>query len=250
MLSGGNNYPLRGNKGTIWEGGTRASSFVYSKLLPKDKQGSTSRDLVHVTDWLPTLYAAGGGNPKDLGPIDGVNQWPIITGQSNNDKRSEMIYNIDPGTHVTKSSLRWPTYQPGGAIRMGDMKLIRGDAGLPDGWIPPESTTEMTDELIEDLAEIYKNTQVDPNQIRLFNISADPTERNEISEQHPELVKTMLARLNWYQESMVPPDVANETVAGNPNNFGGIWTDGWCASRPSNNFLNTNDVNDFFSYDY
>ena len=35
--------------------------------------------LIHVTDWLPTLYAAAGGDLADLpDSIDGVNQWPSL----------------------------------------------------------------------------------------------------------------------------------------------------------------------------
>ena len=35
--------------------------------------------LIHVTDWLPTLYTAAGGDVADLPEdIDGVNQWPSL----------------------------------------------------------------------------------------------------------------------------------------------------------------------------
>lgn len=49
---GGNNWPLRGNKATVWEGGVRGIGFVRGPGITKP---FTYSGLLHAVDWLPTF---------------------------------------------------------------------------------------------------------------------------------------------------------------------------------------------------
>ncbi len=126
------------------------------------------------------------------------------------------------------------------------MKLIRGDAGKPDGWIPPKDVLGLEDD--DDIRRLqnilYHNSVADGcdvdgisaatsgTRVRLFNLTADPTERTNLAAERPEEVRELLSRLARLESTMIPPDVARERDRGNPSHFGGVFQTGWCRAEP------------------
>ncbi|XP_064490369.1 arylsulfatase B-like [Ornithodoros turicata] len=115
----GSNWPLRGTKGTLWEGGVRGVGILWTNKIVR---GRMAAQLMHITDWLPTLYSAAGGDITDLGPIDGKDLWTALV-DDRPSTRTEVLYNINYKYRLA-------------ALRVGKHKLVLG--GSPDeqyeGW--------------------------------------------------------------------------------------------------------------------
>ncbi|KAI8515753.1 hypothetical protein Bbelb_065660 [Branchiostoma belcheri] len=200
-LFSGNNFPLRGGKITLWEGGTRAAAFVHGNML--QKTGYTSNEMIHAVDWFPTILAAAGGT-ADSG-IDGVSQLDtLVSGKPS--PRTEFVYNIDD---------TFPTKQ--GAIRVGDYKLIEGYAGKPDGWIRPDNLTNA-----------HQNSGDPITGTWLFNLKDDPTEHHNLADTMPDKLREMQTKLQDYRKTMVPAIWPKNDPKSNPKNWDGAWTPGWC----------------------
>lgn len=91
-LNAASNFPLRGVKNTLWEGGIRGAGFIWSPLL-KNRQ-RVSNQLIHITDWLPTCLHAAGGDVNELQNLDGINLWNELS-EDLGSKRIEVLHNID-----------------------------------------------------------------------------------------------------------------------------------------------------------
>jgi arylsulfatase A-like enzyme len=114
--AGGRNGPLRGNKGTLFEGGTKVDALVYSTKLSSKQKGKRYGGLMHVTDWFPTILdmASLSFTPDSSYPLDGLSHWDTWTDLSDSDDatvegpRTSMIYNY----YTDVSSVSFPTGQP------------------------------------------------------------------------------------------------------------------------------------------
>lgn len=76
---GSSNAPLRGGKGSTWEGGIRTHAIAWwPGQIPA---GSVSDEITSVMDMLPTFARLGGTEPHGDRIIDGYDIWPILSGQ-------------------------------------------------------------------------------------------------------------------------------------------------------------------------
>ncbi len=108
LSNGASNLPLRGEKGTLFEGGTRVPALIaWPGML---KGGEISQQVVGVMDLFPTLVEAldiKAGNPF---PFDGKSRWKQIR----------------DGTPIPPESLVL-TIGKESSILHGPWKLIQGD---------------------------------------------------------------------------------------------------------------------------
>jgi arylsulfatase A-like enzyme len=111
--NGSDNGPLRGMKGSKWEGGIRVPFIVrWPSVLPG---GTTYDHPVISLDVLPTVLTAAGGDVEAINaserPFDGVDLIPYLSGE-----RSEAPHEI----------LFWRR-GVAAAVRQGPWKLIRSE---------------------------------------------------------------------------------------------------------------------------
>jgi len=231
------NYPLRGVKTTVYEGGVRAAGCIYSPLFKNP--GRVSLDLMHATDWLPTLLTvASEGTFSNFTNLDGMNFWDTFQNKKPS-PRTEVLINIDP--LVYKNA----------ALRIGEWKIVNQSKSY-DGWYPPPGIKKHLRKLFarntkEDKLRFGDNPMIKcgerPLYSRvcggkkylpcLFNIENDPCEYEDVSNKFPIIYNIMIARLNEYRKKMHKPRRnTNSDPQANPKLHNGAWIS-WKDDAPT-----------------
>jgi arylsulfatase B len=211
----GSNWPLRGTKYSLWEGGIRVPAFIWSPLL----KSHVNRELFHVTDWLPTLMSAIGAAERVAGvsPEYGVSQWESLSHGTPSPRR-QLLHNIDPVWNVS-------------SIRMGRFKLVQGLILKEwQGWFPPPLGRHPHH---HDASFVSTHIQCEGRQssdcapdstLCLFDIEKDPCERNNIADREPGLVRTMWQRVQELTGTASPTGREERDARSWPPMHGFAWS--------------------------
>ena len=125
-----NNWPLRGSKGSDFEGGVRVAAFVSGGFVLHGSPTATIPGLMHIADWWATLSAIAGAPPVDtmaaahpgIPSIDSIDMSAMLSGANATSPRTELVL----------SSLA-PLEGAGAALIMVidgvKWKLVRGSQG-------------------------------------------------------------------------------------------------------------------------
>jgi arylsulfatase A-like enzyme len=151
------NLPLRAGKGWLYEGGIREPFLI--RWPGVTKSGSNCDVPVVSTDFYPTILDMAGLPLKKDQHLDGASLVPLLKG----------------ATKIDREAICWhyPHYSnqggfPGGAIRIGDWKLI---------------------ERFED------------GRVHLYDLQMDIGEREDLASAYPQRVELMRDKLHaWYKQ--------------------------------------------------
>ena len=148
---GGSALPLRGGKGSTWEGGVRVPTIAWwpGKIAP----GSVCDAVAGTIDLLPTAVALAGGTVPAQPVIDGRDLSPLLFGKTKESQREAHYYFA--GYNIQ-------------AVRQGPWKLAIA--------AQPRSMGQNTD------------PDASGNAPRLYNLDQEIGEQTNLAAKHPEVV--------------------------------------------------------------
>lgn len=192
------NAGMRGTKVTPWLGGTRAASFWRwpGTLVPRDCPA-----LAAHLDFFPTLAELAGAtlDGKTQSQIEGRSLAPLLRDSSANSKWPERVL----FTHVG----RWPKGANANDYKYGSCSVRdpRWHLVMPgEGRLKREESWQ------------------------LFDVLADPGEKSDVANEHPEIVKRLNAAYDAWWESVVPATLENELARGpSVNPFQALYEKQW-----------------------
>jgi len=172
---GGSAGPLRGGKGTTWEGGMRVPAIF--RQPGRIAAGVTTNTVGSVLDLLPTMAEmAGVPVPRDR-VIDGRSLVPALGGK----RMDERLFCYYFGGQLQ-------------AVRKGKWKLVLRIDKLPD-----KKPSSLWYELMPQLVARHYRLQPEP---QLFDLDGDIGEAQNVAPRYPEVVRELEAAARAFDAGM------------------------------------------------
>lgn len=194
------NAGLRAGKGSVYEGGIRVPMIV--RWPDGLGAGLEVTELVHFTDWLPTLAALADVELPETRRLDGLDQRDVLRGGESS----------GPPRRFWQWSGSEPVYTSNAAMRDGRYKLVRPTLTMPPANAEAERLMARYVDL--DIEYKYHPERVslmtdpeperhipDPLPVELYDVDSDRAETFNLADKEPERVSRMLSELEaWCEE--------------------------------------------------
>lgn len=183
--AGANNWPLRGGKYSMFEGGIRVNAFAsggYLKAAAPNMIGTTidgADGMIHIADWYATFAGLAGVDPKDawakasgLPAVDSVDVWPLLTGKTKVSPRDTILVNKNLLVHK-----QWKYVTPG-------QSMMEASWGGPHY---PNASSLKNNDWVSTVSYKCSNETLGC----LFNVVEDPTEQTDVGPENPDLLASL-----------------------------------------------------------
>ncbi len=224
-FGGGKNYPYRGMKASLFEGGSKVDALFYSPMFNKKIQGTTYDNLMHITDLLPTMLSMADitYTAPDGYELDGVDHYATITNPgSSSGPRDIMLYNSYYDVDGYDFN-RW-TNGPF-AIRDSQYKLIHTyNSSVYGAWDDYSSVED--DDGINGLGDCKQNDAIDGDfYFALYDLVNDPYETTNIYNSTSSTIISVKETLYAHLDSLESNSVVNVDNWMNESSYAEVhWT--------------------------
>eukprot|EP00488_Nonionellina_sp_1-RS-2012_P002443 TRINITY_DN46_c0_g1_i4.p1 TRINITY_DN46_c0_g1~~TRINITY_DN46_c0_g1_i4.p1 ORF type:complete len:450 (-),score=153.57 TRINITY_DN46_c0_g1_i4:221-1570(-) len=227
LTNRGCNYPLRGTKGTLFDGNIRTLALVGGGLIPPGQRGTHRDVLFSGLDWTPTLLSFAGvldSISQSDHTFDGVNQHDLIlygSGADNeNKRRNHIVLNIG-ARDFSSASIVFEKDDILYKYLSENEEIDKWAYKRDDGWCVPDDNNNW--DMILD-ADIALSGDVESRY--LFDLTNDVSEKTNLLqlEDHEELTEYAAKLLAPYIKHRLYgeylPFLWKRIPAEDPSNFG------------------------------
>jgi arylsulfatase A len=184
--NGGSNYPLRGKKGTTWEGGMRLPFIV--RWPGKIPAGSECGEIAASIDLLPTFCKLAGVQVPEERIIDGVDISSLLLAENpEKPPREKMFYYISNNLEAVRRG-KWKLHVRKGKNEISELYDLSEDISESENLydLYPDVVAELLSELVacrHDMGDAA--TGIEGENVRPIGRVDNPAPLTEYDENYP-----------------------------------------------------------------